>query len=296
MHLLLPHRLLLASLVTLGLLLGAAMPVDAARGSKHGGKRLSKRKAKERGLAVARKGDTIDRLAKRHGLSVASFRALNHLAAHQKVRAGKRYRVSRTARLAGGLRAGVSIGTTTNAYVVVNPLRAFGRPNTVALLRAAAERTQRRFPDGHRVVFEDISVRGGGFLPPHTEHRGGQEVDASYYHTDVTSMRHLRIATQDNFDAERTWFFLKSLIDTGHIDRVLVDWRLQVLLIAEARKQGATEDDIARLFQHPRPRRSHVGIIRHAPGHNGHCHIRFKCPDGDCDLDEAEVRELIPQS
>jgi len=226
--------------------------------------------------------DTPAAMAGRYRLPVGQFLALNGLPAGSKLRHRKRYVIARGGmgeRLVGG----VSLGPSTPAYVVVKPERAWGKPFVIELLRAAAQRVMARYPGGHRIVIEDISFPGGGCMPPHQEHRGGLEVDAGLYHKESTNLRRLQRGTAANFDAPRTWLFLRSLIESGRVRHVLLDRKLQALLHLEARRKGATPAQLGKWFQWPRRRGD--AVLLHVGGHDNHAHIQFGCGGSGCPAD-----------
>lgn len=223
--------------------------------------------------------DTTASFAQRNRISEATFCALNGLPPGSALVHRRRYVTARGSvgeRLVGGQ----TMGPSTADYVVVNPSRAWGQKSVVALLRAAAQRVQQKFPGEQRIVFEDLSIEHGGCLAPHREHRSGLEVDAGLYHKGIGHLTHLRKATPANFDARREWLFLRTLLETGRVDRILLDRRIQGWLLREAQHQGTPADKLARWF---RPGRGKWrAIFTNAAGHDNHAHIRFLCPREGC--------------
>ncbi|MEC8025416.1 MAG: hypothetical protein VX223_15920, partial [Myxococcota bacterium] len=69
----------------------------------------------------------------------------------------------------------------------------------------------------------------------------------------------------------------RLFLNTGHIDMIFMDYRLQAALYHYLRRQGYTEAQVSDWIQYPRSRRDRQGIIRHSPGHHHHLHIRFDC-------------------
>jgi len=241
--------------------------------------------------AHARFRDTAATLATRHGLTLAEFVALNELADGEKLVHRRRYVIARGF-VGEHLEGGRSIGPSTDAYLVPNPDRSWGRPHVVEALQAAARRVRKELPGGQRVVIEDISLPRGGCLTPHIEHRGGLEVDAGLYHKGTGKVRGLMVATRANLDVRRTWRFLRSVIDTGQVRAILLDVKVQRLLAAEARRQGTRKAELGALFNLRRGTRK--ALFKHAGGHANHAHIKFHCPGGDCstfDYNDAATTE-----
>ena len=137
--------------------------------------------------------------------------------------------------------------------------RAFGTHATVASVVAALHAYQQRFPDAVPIQMGDLSARKGGRIYGHQSHQTGLDVD----------IRLVRDASGEGFDAARTWFLVKALVDGSGGDPVraiFLNRTEQVWLRAAAEADvGAAE--AARYFS----------LIRHEPGHTIHMHVRFKC-------------------
>lgn len=238
--------------------------------------------------AVAHFRDNTASFAARNRIAEATFCALNGIARGSALVHKKRY-VTARGNVGERLVGGQTMGPSTPDYVVVNPSRAWGQPFVVGLLRAAAHRVRQKFPGGQRIVFEDLSIEHGGCLSPHREHRSGLEVDAGLYHKGLGHLTHLRVASAANFDAQREWIFLQALLETGRVDRILLDPRIQGWLYREAQRQKVADDKLAQWF--------HVGrkharaVFTDAAGHDNHTHIRFKCAPGQC----AQPVELVAE-
>lgn len=236
----------------------------------------------------ARFHDTVATYAARNRISVATFLALNHLPATATVAHRRRYVVARGT-IGERLVDGESLGPSTADLIVVNPSRAWGQRFVVSLLRKAAHRVQEQSP-GPRLVIEDISIPNGGCLAPHREHRGGREVDAGLYHK--TEVRRLARGRPGSLDARREWLFLRTLMETGLVDSILLDRMVQAQLYAAARQQRTPPEQLRKWLQWHGDRNA---IIRHAGGHDNHAHIKFRCPTAGCPVqpDLAPAVELM---
>ena len=227
----------------------------------------------------ARFRDTHERFAGRNHISVETFRRLNGLQLGSLLVHQREY-ISARGMAGEHLVDGETLGDSTSDFIVIHPDRAWGQRFVVDLLRKAASRVQSRYPDGHRIVFEDLSFQHGGCMKPHREHRGGLEVDAGLYHRGIPAPKRLVRAHVVNFDAKRTWLFLHSLIATGMVKRVILDKQVQVLLWREARRQGWSAAKLASWLQYPG---GHLNaVIHHGGGHDNHAHIKFRCDPGTC--------------
>ena len=243
--------------------------------------------------------DTAERFAARHHITLAAFNRINglSLSAQTPLQHKRKYVTAHGGdgeRLVGGQ----PMGASTPHVVVVNPSRAWGQPFVVDLLRRALARVHAQLPGGTRPVLEDISIEHGGCLPPHREHRGGLEVDIGFFHRQQS--RHLTHATAANLDARREWLFLRLLLETGSVQMIIVDRKVQALLHREAVRQGVAPALLAKWLQYPRRSRKMRGaVIVHGGGHDNHTHIKFRCPPGGCalpvDLPEVETPQDLPE-
>ncbi len=161
-------------------------------------------------------------------------------------------------------------------FEVRNPERAFGTQKAVDLFRRTMRRLTEQFKALPDVCVGDLSVKGGGRLRPHRSHRDGRDIDIGFYFKDGRERRWFERATPRTLDAPRTWALIKALVDSGEVEYVFLQLRLQKPVYDYARKTGTPKAVLDRIFQYPQGRRSKRGIVRHERGHDDHLHIRFK--------------------
>jgi penicillin-insensitive murein endopeptidase len=174
---------------------------------------------------------------------------------------------------AGALFNGVPMPEDT-AWTLVDPRHAFGTQETVDSLSLALRAVYERFPGTAPVPIGHLSARDGGHLRPHRSHQSGRDVDLGFYFRDGAKSWYAR-ATPDTLDLERTVFFLCTLLERTEIEMVLVDQSLHEPLRTYAESHGVDETQIDALF---RPHGGVPPIVRHAPGHATHLHLRFRSP------------------
>jgi murein endopeptidase len=242
--------------------------------------------------------EPLKRLADRWGTSVAVLRALNPGLA-DPVEAGERLLV-RDARPGTVSR---SVGAPNRGRVEhavpfpegpkwqLRPwrARAYGTERVVAQLMIAFDAFGRRHPDAHPIVVGELSSRSGGRIRPHSSHQSGRDVDLGYVVSEPAppNGRWPKV-TPETFDAEINWSFVRALVETGEVERIFIDARLQRQLLEAARSE-LPEEDLGQWFSVAAPTRRAASraTIAHWAGHDDHLHVRFRCSDTDvrCDTD-----------
>lgn len=180
----------------------------------------------------------------------------------------------------GRLYNGIAMQSSPGLYVR-NVSRAYGTEQTIDLLQSAGADVQARWPDAPELVVGSISLRNGGPIRPHRSHQSGRDADLSYYHRGNVELDDFRDMSPEIFDAVKNWHFFMTLIETGEVEFIFVDYELQEVLYEYARSIGYGEEELEEILQYPRGQGVPLGIIRHASGHENHFHIRFRCTDTD---------------
>ncbi|MBM4373434.1 MAG: penicillin-insensitive murein endopeptidase [Deltaproteobacteria bacterium] len=174
----------------------------------------------------------------------------------------------------GSLDGGVRLGDGPGLRIK-DPQASWGRPVTVRTLEALGRELAAAFPGSLLVVGDLSRERGGGFAP-HAGHRTGLEADLGLFRKGEPWRLHFAEVPPEELDAARTWWLVRRLLETGRVERVLVDWHLQALLLEEARRDGVPEPRLEEWFQVPRRGWEEAGVIRHYRGHRNHLHVRFR--------------------
>ena len=173
---------------------------------------------------------------------------------------------------AGGLVNGVQ-AVPSPLYTLVSPGSSWGTQETLDYLNTAVQAVHDEFPDTPPLALGDIGARHGGPLRPHISHQAGRDLDISFYYRDGT--RWYARGTVDNLDWPRMWAFVRAIIARTDIDLILLDHGLQQPLKEYALSIGETPAWLDQIFQGKGAQRA---IIRHAPGHATHLHLRFFNP------------------
>ena len=161
-------------------------------------------------------------------------------------------------------------------WTAISPGLDWGTEETVAYLQAAIDKVFTEHPGGHPLRIGHISAKHGGHLSPHKSHQAGRDVDISYFYKTPADHIWYRRAQADNLDLERTWAFVRALVTETDVEYIFIDSSIQRLLKQYALSIGEDPDWLDSIIQYgsrsPRP------IVRHAPGHDTHIHVRFFSP------------------
>jgi murein endopeptidase len=158
-------------------------------------------------------------------------------------------------------------------YKVVAPAGAYGTEETLRYLGAALARVHREFPGTEPLWLGHISGPRGGRLSPHISHQSGRDVDLSFFYR--SNAQWYRRGTAENLDLARNWAFVRALIIETDVEMILIDHSILNLLHRYASEQGEDPTWLESLFRGGGGQRA---ILRHAPGHATHFHIRFYNP------------------
>ncbi len=161
-------------------------------------------------------------------------------------------------------------------WVLSIPDHAWGTDETVESLVRAIRRVAADHPGGPRAIVGSISAEHGGPLAPHKSHRTGRDADVHLYLLHRRPRSWYEPGTAENLDLPRCWAFLEALIVETDLDFVLVDQTVQDLIESYALSIGRDPAWIADVFDGSRG--PGTDLVKHAPGHRGHFHVRFVSP------------------
>jgi murein endopeptidase len=171
------------------------------------------------------------------------------------------------------------------AWKRVDPNHAWATSETIEYLTKGLLSVGEKYPGTDAVSIGHLSARQGGPLRPHVSHQSGRDVDVGFYYVGQPNRWYQR-ATSNNLDIKRTWWLLRTLVLETDIEMILLDQSLITPIERYAIESGEPRDWVDGLF-HSRNGRS--SIVRHAPGHATHLHLRFFNPRA-----QESGRRLLP--
>lgn len=179
------------------------------------------------------------------------------------------------------LRDGMELPANEALYLRWHPSRSWGRPELVEVITAAAEQVAWRVPGADPIVVGDMSREGGGHLSGHRSHRGGLDADIGLYWGE--SRQHLHgfmDIPASRLDVATTWALLDAMLETGLVERVLMDQSHIRRLRTYVQLAGImTEAEAWSVF--PQADSPDIwnteGVVQHVDGHRNHLHVRVRC-------------------
>lgn len=177
------------------------------------------------------------------------------------------------------LQDGVELPEIPELYHRMRPVRAWGTPELVDLLVDTAAEVQYHRPDVDRFVVGDLSTRKGGDLSGHRSHKAGIDADVGLYFHDGQQHRYGFLEPINAaFDTETNWLVIRTMLETGLVDRILIDQHFVDKLRRHAVEIGdLTEDEASAVFPRSKENWWKPGVVHHAAGHRDHLHVRVRC-------------------
>lgn len=246
-----------------------------------------------------KRGDTLGTIARKLKVSVSDLQRWNGLNDRSMIRAGatlryiqpgKRPTARSVGRPTGGrLEHGTHLGEGTG-YRLRFPRNAYTTPSVARTLKRCTARMKKRFAGTADILIGDISRPTGGRFPPHVSHQSGRDVDIGYYIDGNVQNKTMYRLKAHEVDYEKTWELMLCLLAEDEVVRVFMDASMQRKMVDYLQRTKRLDDArIDRLFE-TFGEIDDKALIRHAPKHDTHIHVRFACEDAerDCAEDPGE--------
>jgi Penicillin-insensitive murein endopeptidase/LysM domain len=187
----------------------------------------------------------------------------------------------------GHLRGGAQL-PPGEGYVVRRPQRSWGAPHALRQIQQAIASVRAEFGDLHNLAIGDMSKAGGGRIDDHKSHQSGLDIDIGFYFQEVPGNYPADFARADEkLDLPATWALVTAFANLSErpdgVAVIFLDHRVAGRLYQFALDAGVDQETLALMFEYPHGRGAGVGIIRHAPNHANHIHVRFRCASDDRD-------------
>ena len=165
-------------------------------------------------------------------------------------------------------------------YNRTQPEHSWGTAEMLSVLMDTGRHMRWLLPEASALTIGDISARHGGFLSGHLSHRGGVDADVGIFRAGAWQDPRGFTKLGNDFDVEANWALISTLLDTGKIDFLLLDQSHINRLKAYTLQKGLlTQEEVDAIFPSARAW-EHPGVVRHAPNHLDHVHVRVLCSDG----------------
>jgi murein endopeptidase len=250
---------------------------------------------------VARAGDTVRSVARRHGIDVWPLARQLHKKKDAALDEGESLQLwvdptllnwldslPPDALASGGLGGSFGVGAPDDGYLANGvaipedpawqlrfPHQSYGDSYAVEAVVAALHdfRDESEYTGPLRLW--SMSRRYGGPLVDHDSHQSGRDIDIKLpLRADLPGT----LAVKPEWvDYRATWELIDALARTGAVQEIFLDHAVQIRVEAAAAELGATEARRRELISAPRPRLSKAGLVRHFDGHADHLHVRFRC-------------------
>ena len=181
----------------------------------------------------------------------------------------------------GTLKGGVPMKSGPGRILKMTPWKSWATASVVALMDAALQEWNKRYPEAHDVLVGNMSARDGGRLKPHGSHQSGRDVDIGYMQKLAPGAElNWQYMNAQNLDREQTWKLLELFYESGEVEVFFIDRQIQKLLYEYARDtRKMSKNQLSRWLEYPRSTGAAPSArVRHIAGHTDHIHIRFRCP------------------
>jgi murein endopeptidase len=157
------------------------------------------------------------------------------------------------------------------AWLLVDPSKAFGTQETLDSLMRVARDVQSSYPAA-KLRINHLGKEGGGWLRPHQSHQSGRDADLGFYYREGVSPGAPTQTREKSIDLAMNWALVRSLIINADVQFILVDRRIQKVLYDYALAVGEKKVWLDKVFL------GKDTLVKHCRGHRDHFHVRFFAP------------------
>lgn len=158
--------------------------------------------------------------------------------------------------------------------------RSWATPLVIQTLDEALGRLAWELPHADPVTVGDLSVQGGGPMYGHSTHDEGIDADLGLFVRGGRQPAGFLDVPAEDLDPEATWQLITALLDTGNVQFILLDQghidAVRSWLDATGYPTSLSEEIF--VPRSTRLRHDLRGVVRHAPNHRSHLHVRITSP------------------
>jgi len=182
---------------------------------------------------------------------------------------------------AGCIRNSATLSKDGVGYQVIRPSRGryYGHPETITYIELLGKKVNKEL--NGTLLIADISQQTGGPIPDdHSSHQIGLDADILLWQHPIAGNRTLTITEREHIHPQSVLTDDEMRIDEFKWDNIH----------GEILKVAASDDRVDRIFINPiikrklcsiYPKEKWLGKLRPWYGHDGHFHVRLRCPEGD---------------
>lgn len=159
-------------------------------------------------------------------------------------------------------------------YTKRSPNLLWGSTHAIGVVMGSIARF--RYETGYegRIQLNSMSLRRGRHFAPHRSHQSGRDIDI--HMPLLPGVAYTNDPGPDEIDWQASWELIRSMLETDTVVYIFLNQELQRHLYEAARALGESHEALAEVIEWADGRYKRT-IIRHAKGHDGHIHVRFRC-------------------
>jgi penicillin-insensitive murein endopeptidase len=182
---------------------------------------------------------------------------------------------------AGCIRNSAALSKDGEGYQIIRPGRGryYGNPETISYIESLSQKVISEL--NGTLLIADISQKNGGpILDDHSSHQIGLDADILLWQHPIAKNRTLTTTEREHIHPQSVLTFDEMRIDEFKWDPIH----------GEIIKLAASDTRVERIFINPvikrrlcsvYPGELWLGKLRPWYGHNGHFHVRLRCPEGN---------------
>ncbi len=164
-------------------------------------------------------------------------------------------------------------------YYRWDPTRSWGQQTLVETMRQVSEDLAWILPEADPLLIGDVSRRGGGRIYGHRTHNVGVDADIGLYTGNGKQpLGGFVDVNPKSLDLAANWAVIRTLLNSDRVAFILLDQKhideLRAYLLEDLKMAVELVDPIFPIIDERLPW-DERGVVRHAPNHRSHLHVRI---------------------